>query len=214
MKKITVAIVDDHKLIREMWTMLFASKDKIEVIIETGELEESIELIRLKQPDIILLDINFPKGSGLDVMPRLKEISPLSKIIVITMHNQPAYVKKMMRLGAKAYITKDASNDEMFKAIDVVMKGGIYLCKEISESLAKKVSGTGAQKQDVKELSMREIDVVKLIKDGFSSKAISEQLKISIRTVELHRHNILKKLNSKNTVSLINYINTTDLSFN
>ena len=214
MKKITIAIVDDHKLIRQMWATMLASNREFEITGESGTLDEAVEMIRAKRPDIVLLDINLVQGSGLDAVPQIRKFSPGSRIIAVSMHNQPAYVKKMMQLGAKGYVTKNSSHEEMFKAIDEVMNGRIYVCAEIKNILADKEFQSEVAEPTVKDLSLREIEIIKLIKEGQSSKEISSRLNIATRTVEVHRHNILKKLKLKNTASLINFINTTDLTFN
>ena len=219
MKKITIAIVDDHKLIRQMWaTMLTSNSEsdsyRIEITGESGVLDEAIEMIKIKRPDIVLLDINLAEGSGMDAVPLIRKFSPGSKIIAVSMHNQPAYVKKMMTLGAKAYVTKNSSHEEMFKAIDEVMNGRIYVCGEIKDILSDQALSNDTTRPNTKDLSLREIEIIKLIKEGLSSKEISSRLNITTRTVEVHRHNILKKLKLKNTASLINFINTTDLTFN
>jgi DNA-binding NarL/FixJ family response regulator len=160
-----------------------------------------------------LLDINLQDKSGMQAVPLIKKFSPGTKIIAVSMHNEPAYAKKMLHLGAKAYITKNSSHKEVFNAIDAVMKGGIYICTEIKDIITEQIMTTKNDEPDIKDLSLREIEIVKLIKDGFSSKEIASKIKISTRTVEVHRHNILKKLKLKNTTSLINFINTTDLIF-
>jgi DNA-binding NarL/FixJ family response regulator len=213
MKKISIAIVDDHKLIREMWSTMLASNSQIEITGECGILEEAVEMIRVKRPDIVLLDINLGKGSGLDAVPLIRKYSPGTRIIAVSMHNETAYIKKMMKIGAKAYVTKNSSHEEMLQAIEEVMAGRIYLCEEVKNILANKALRSDVDDPTVKDLSMREIEIVKFIQKGLSSKEISTSLNIATRTVEVHRHNILKKLKIKNTASLINFINTTDLSF-
>jgi two-component system, NarL family, invasion response regulator UvrY len=211
MKKVTIAIVDDHRLIREMWAKMFSGTTEYEVTGESGVLQEAIEMIKLKRPDIVLLDINLAQESGLDAVPLIRKFSPGSKIIAVSMHNRTAFVKKMMRLGAKAYVTKNSSHKEMFKAIEEVMNGRTYVCSEIKDIFAEQALQSEMNEPAIKDLSMREIEVIKLIKQGMSSKEISPTLKISTRTVEVHRHNILKKLKLKNSASLINFINTSDL---
>jgi len=212
MKKISVAIVDDHRLIREMWATMLTSNNEFEITGESGGLDEAIEMIKIKKPDIVLLDINLAQGSGLDAVPLIRKFSPGSRIVAVSMHNQPAYVKKMMQLGAKAYVTKNSSYKEMFMALEEVMKGGVYVCSEIRNILSDQALGHETNGPDVKDLSWREIEIVKLIRTGLSSKEIAAELNITVRTTEVHRHNILKKLRLKNTASLITYINTTDLS--
>ncbi|NOT50558.1 MAG: response regulator transcription factor [Chitinophagaceae bacterium] len=214
MKKISVAIVDDHKLIREMWSRFFSSRSDIEVIGESGKFDEAIEMVRIKRPDIVLLDINLGGASGIDAVPLIRKYSPGTKIIAVSMHTTPAYAKKMMQAGAKAYVTKNSSQEEMFLAIEAVMKGEKYVCAEIKDILSGQLLGADEDQPSINDLSLREIEIIKLIKNGLSSKEIAAQLNISVRTIEVHRHNILKKLKLKNAASLINYINTSDLSFN
>ena len=211
MKKTSVVIVDDHKLIRQMWEIMFAGNSEIEITGESATVDEAIEMIKLKRPDIVFLDINLAQGSGMDAVPLIRKFSPGTKIIAVSMHSQPAYAKKMLQLGARAYVTKNSAHEEIFTAIKEVLNGRTYVCAEIKNVLADQVMNNEPTSPNGKGLSFREIEIVKLIKQGFSSKEISSQLHIATRTVEVHRHNILKKLKLKNTASLINYINTTDL---
>jgi DNA-binding NarL/FixJ family response regulator len=196
-----------------MWATLFAGNGQLEVVGGSGELEQAIEMIKTKRPDIVLLDINLPKASGLDAVPLIRKFSPGTRIIAVSMHSQPAYAKKMMQLGARAYVTKNSSHQEMFKAIDEVMNGRTYLCSEIKDILSEQIMNNEFGESGIKDLSLREIEIIKLIKEGLSSKEIAAKLNLSYRTVEVHRHNILKKLKLNNTAALINFINTTDLSF-
>lgn len=119
----------------------------------------------------------------------------------------------MFQLGVKGYITKNSHVKEIFSAIDIIMKGEKYVCDEIKNSLSEQMIGDVSAEHNIKNLSLREIEIIKFMKDGLSSKEISALINISTRTVEVHRHNILKKLNFKNTTSLLNYINNTELNF-
>ncbi len=211
MKKITVAVVEDHKMVREMWVQLFTGKQEIEIVGTSGEFKEAIEMIKSKRPDIVLLDINLPGGSGMDAVPLIRKFVPGARIIAVSMHSQPAYAKKMLQLGARGYVTKNSGPEEMFTAIDTVMEGKTYICMEIKNIISDQVMQDTNNGPDIKELSMREVEIIKLIKEGDSSKEIAVKLNISTRTAEVHRHNILKKLKLKNTASLISFINTTDL---
>ena len=210
-QKISVVIVDDHKLVRQMWEMMFAGNNEIEITGGAATVDEAIEMIKLRRPDIVFLDINLAHGSGFDAVPLIRTFSPGTKIIAVSMHNQLAYAKKMLQLGANAYLTKNSAHEELFKAIEEVMNGRTYVCAEIKNALTSQVMSDEPAGPKRKGLSIREIEIVKLIKEGLSSKEISSRLNIAARTVEAHRYNILKKLNLKNTASLINYINTTDL---
>ncbi len=200
-------------MIREMWAKLFSDRKEIDISGETGKFDEAIEMIRVKRPDIVLLDINLQNGSGLDAVPLIRKFSPGTRIIAVSMHNQPSYAKKMIQLGAKGYITKNSSHEELLKAIEVVMRNEQYICTEIRDIISTQVMSETTNEPAIHNLSIREIEIIKLIKSGLSSKEIAARLNITVRTVEVHRHNILKKLKLKNTPSLINYINNTDLFF-
>ena len=213
MGNISVVIVEDHQLVREMWSQLFSVRKDIEVVGKSGGFEEAVEMIKTKRPDIVLLDINLPGASGMDAVPLIRKFAPGSRIIAVSMHSQPAYAKKMLQLGARGYVTKNSSHEEMFTAIDAVMEGKTYVCMEIKNIISDQALQDEPAGPDIKDLSLREIEIIKLIKEGLSSKEIAARLHISSRTAEVHRHNILKKLGLKNTASLISFINTTDLSF-
>ncbi len=212
MSKISVVIVEDHQLVREMWVQLFSERDDIEIVGKTGDFDDAIEMIKNKRPNIVLLDINLPVSSGMEAVPLIRKFSPGSRIIAVSMHNQPAYAKKMLQMGAKGYVTKNSSHQEMLVAVDEVMAGKTFICSEIKDIISEQAFQQSPAGPSLKELSLREIEIIKLIKEGFSSKEIATNLGISVRTAEVHRHNILKKLGLKNTASLITFINKTDLS--
>jgi DNA-binding NarL/FixJ family response regulator len=214
MNKITVVVVDDHRLIREMWVKLFATRNDIVIVGGCGVFDEAIELIKIKRPDIVLLDINLPPASGLDAVPLIRKYSPGTKIIGVSMHTEPVYAKKMIQLGAKGYVTKNSSHEEIFSAIDEVREGNIFICNEMKNILSDlQLFKDESSEIDINDLTLREIEIIKFIKKGLSSREISTHLNIASRTVDVHRQNILKKLKLKNTVSLINFINTNDLQF-
>ncbi|MGZ5248431.1 MAG: response regulator [Flavitalea sp.] len=211
MGKISVMIVDDHTLIRETWSFLLGRDEKFEVIAEVGDGQRAIEIARDKRPNIVLLDINMSPLNGFDVLKMIRKLSPGSKVIAVSMHSQPAYAKKMLRLGAKGYVTKNSPRQEMVDAILDVTAGNTYICQEVKNILSEQMLGEDEGAAGLNQLSEREIEVINQIRDGLSSKEIADRLGISIKTVEVHRHNILKKLKVKNTASLINYINSTGL---
>ncbi len=211
MAKITVLIVDDHTLIRETWSFLLGRNDNFEVIAEVGDGQRAVDIARDKRPNIILLDINMTPLNGFDVLKLIRKQSPGSKVIAVSMHSQPAYAKKMLRLGAKGYVTKNSPRQEMLDAIMEVHQGNAYICQEVKNILSDQMLSEEDNTAGLNQLSEREIEVINQIRDGLSSKEIADKLTISIKTVEVHRHNILKKLKVKNTASLINYINSSGL---
>jgi two-component system invasion response regulator UvrY len=208
MKRISIMIVDDHTLIRETWSFLLGKNENFEVVAECGNGERAIELARDKRPDVVLLDINMAPMSGFDVLKMIRKYSPSSKIIGVSMHSQPAYAKKMLRLGAKGYVTKNSPRNEMMLAITEVSNNHVYVCQEVKNILSEQMLNGDQANPDINNLSDREMQIVRALKEGLSSKEIAAELSISLKTVEVHRHNVLKKLKLKNTVSLINFINS------
>jgi DNA-binding NarL/FixJ family response regulator len=207
MEKINVLIADDHKLIRETWSYILNSDSRFQVIAECGDSEQAVEVTKQKRPHIVLMDINILPISGFEATERIKKVSPDTKVIGVSMHSQPAYAKKMLQIGARGYVTKNSSKEEMIKAILEVNEGSKYICDEIKNNISELVLEENKDVPNVNALTEREIQIINLIKEGQSSKEIASTLNISLKTVEVHRHNVLKKLKLKNSASLVNFIN-------
>jgi DNA-binding NarL/FixJ family response regulator len=210
-KKISIIIFDDHNLVAEMWSDLINSDERFSVVgICNDTSDKSIETVKTKRPDVVIMDINIMPTSGIEATKLVKKGSPGTKVIGVSMHNQPSFAKRMLKNGALGYVTKSSNKMEMFEAIQTVITGKVYVCKEIQENLSKQVFEDD-ETPDISKLSEREVDVLKLIKDGLSSKEIADKLFLSSRTVEVHRSNILKKLNLKNTASLLKFIHNSSM---
>lgn len=208
MEKINILIADDHKLIRETWTFILNSDPRFHVVAECGDSEEVVDVARQKRPHIVLMDINMAPMNGFDATEKIRKVSPSSKIIGVSMHSQPAYAKKMLQIGARGYVTKNSSKEEMYKAIIEVYKGNKYVCEEIKNIISEQLLDENQSAPTINSLTDREIQIVNQIREGLSSKEIAAKLDISLKTVEVHRHNILKKLKLKNSASLVNFINS------
>jgi len=211
MKKISILLVDDHKLIRDSWSFILNSDPRFTVIGETKNGEEAVEIAKTLKPDIVLMDVNMSPVNGFDATEQVIKYSPGSKVIAVSMHSMPAYAKRMMQLGAMGYVTKNSSKDEMIEAIIEVSNGKKYICEEVKNILSQKELEDESIPADMNKLSKREIEIVNQIKEGLSSKQIALKLDISLKTVEVHRYNILKKLKLKNTAALVNFINVQGL---
>jgi DNA-binding NarL/FixJ family response regulator len=207
MEKISILIADDHKLIRETWSFILNNDSRFTVVAECGDSEQAVEMARTKKPQIVLMDINMTPISGFEATERIRKVSPGSKVIGVSMHSQPAYAKKMLQIGARGYVTKNSSKEEMITAIMEVNAGNKYICDEIKNNISELVLEENKDVPNVNALTEREIQIINLIKEGQSSKEIALNLNISLKTVEVHRHNILKKLKLKNSASLVNFIN-------
>lgn len=211
MSKITILLIDDHKLIRESWDIVLSTEPRFQVIGETSDVQEGLVLASTHNPHIILMDINMTPVNGFEATKLMLKHSPQSQVIGISMHAMPAYARRMFQMGARGYVTKNSSKDELFKAIDEVLAGNKYICEEIKNIVAHQELDEESEFPDMNLLSKREIEVVTQIKQGLSSKEIAKQLEISLKTVEVHRYNILKKLKLKNTAALVNFINAQGL---
>jgi two-component system invasion response regulator UvrY len=208
MKKISIMLIDDHTLIRESWRSMLSAMENMEVIAECGDGRLAGELAKKMRPDIVLLDVNMQPMDGFKVLKVIRMLSPMSKIIGLSMRSEPANVKKFLRLGAKGYVTKNSPREEMIHAIEEVNGGNTYLCEEVRTLLAKQTSEGDSEAPDLNSLTERELRILGLLGAGESSKEIAEKLGIAVKTAEVHRHNILKKMKVKSTLALILYVNS------
>ncbi len=209
MNTITILIADDHKLIRESWAFMLNDNALFKVVAECGDTDQALRLSLEYKPDIIIMDINMGPVNGIDATERICKDMPGAKVIGLSMHAQPVYAKKMLRMGAMGYVTKNSPREEMYKAILEVHQGNKYICDEIKVMMAKHMQAKRENAPGINKLSYREMEISEYIKKGYSSKEIAADLNISFKTVEVHRHNILRKLGVKNSVSLVNAINST-----
>jgi two-component system invasion response regulator UvrY len=146
--------------------------------------------------------------SGIEAAPLIRKNSPITKIIGLSSHSQPGYVKKMFQNGAIGYVTKNSSHEEMVAAILSVNENKKYICKEVKEILSEQITGIQKEEPHINLLTTRELEVLRFIKKGYSTKEIADELFVSAKTIETHRNNILKKLKFRNTAALVNYIST------
>ena len=143
MNKISIMIVDDHNLLREAFGNLLSQEENFEVTAITGDGENVVKLAQEKRPDILFLDINMSPLTGFDIIKLLRKNSPLTKVIALSVHSQPTYVKKMLRLGAKGYLTKNSTGAEMAEAIRQVYAGNIFICSEVKNILSEQIFSGG-----------------------------------------------------------------------
>ena len=200
---IRVIIADDHDLIRRGLKQSLSETKHITVADEAGEWTELFRKISRKEYDILLLDINMPGRSGIDVLQEIKKLRPALPVLILSIYEDENYVLRAIRRGADGYISKASSTDDLIKAIEKVSKGGQY----ISDSKAEKVLFHAKKYLDPlhKSLSDREMEVLLKITEGKSPKTIAKELSISVKTINAHREHILRKMNMKSTAELIRY---------
>ena len=198
---IKVLIVDDHTLISEAWTSLLKDAPGISVIGNADNENDAFDKAILLRPDIILMDINLGQGSGIDATIKINDALPKTKVIGLSLHDDITYVKKFLAVGAKGYLTKNTNKSELISAIHEVNQGNLFIGKEIKDRYFTSLLNMDTATSQ-KELTMKEIEIVKLIANGLTSKEIGVKLFLSPRTIEKHRHNILKKLSLPNAAQL------------
>jgi DNA-binding NarL/FixJ family response regulator len=209
--KINLLIVDDHYLIRQGLKLILSSQKELEFNVnEVDSGEKAIEFWLAKPVDIALMDITMTGMSGIETTKKIKSIFPSAKIIGLTMHNEVFMIKKMIEAGASGFLLKDSDANELISAIKCVLNGQKYLTNEASLKMMGMYDESKRQKHNedlpkVSKLTSRELDVLKLIAQEFTTLEIAIRLNIADRTAEFHRRNILEKLELKNTAGLIVY---------
>lgn len=204
---IKIIISDDHKLIREGLANLLEESEEIHILAEAENGKEVVEMAKKHKPDIILMDVSMPLLNGVEATREIKKVLPGIKIIALTMHSDNYYIKAMLEAGASGYIFKNSNHNQLIEAISTVYKGKKYLSDEITEILIK-----GYLKKDredflenEEELTERELEIIKLIASGKSTKEIAEELFISIKTIGTHKQKIYKKLKINSTAEITKY---------
>lgn len=199
--KIRIILADDHTLIREGFKSLLGKNENFILVGEAENGRDLIALIDELLPDIVLLDISMPHMNGLQAMDEISKQHPHIKLIILTMHEEREYILQALKSGASGYLLKNIERFELERAITTVYEGGKYFSPAITSILAD-----AAIRQDPVEtpdLTPREKEVLNLVAKGNSTKQIADMLKISIRTVESHRMNMLKRLKVNNTAELV-----------
>ena len=208
-QKIKLFLVDDHRMVIDMWSSMLAADPKFEIVGTSLDAEKALEEIKIKLPNVVLLDITLPGISGIDLAKSLREKVPTAKILGVSMHTNIILIKQMLMSGASGYVSKTSSFDEMKTAILSVNEGQRYICRDVKDYITNQVISEhqADPAYRINQLTKRELEIVNMIKDGHSSREISEKLFISKRTVEVHRYNIFKKLDVNNITSLIRVTN-------
>ena len=202
-----IMLADDHVIFRQGMKRLIDEMPDLEVTGEASDGFEVLKLLKELNPDMVILDISMPNLRGIEATREIKIISPETKILILTMHRNKEYLFHSISAGANGYILKEDSDVELFSAIETIRKGGIYITRMLTGELAEDLSQIyqGNQELPSEPLTTREREVLKLIAEGKPNKEIANFLYISVRTVESHRANIMKKLNLENTIDLIKY---------
>ena len=201
---ISVVLVDDHAVVRSGIRLLLNGQDDIEVIGEAGNGHDAIFRARALKPDVILLDVVMPGESGIEVLPKLLKESPETKVLVLSMQDDPRYVREAFAAGANGYVLKEAADEEVVSAIREIAQGGRY----VHPTLGARMVTADAEERAAAEadpLSEREREVLQLLALGHTNQEIAEKLYISVRTAESHRAHIMQKLGLATRAELVRY---------
>lgn len=199
-----IMIVDDHKMFRSGLRFLLNNVPKIEIVGEASNGKEFLEMAENTQIDIVLMDINMPEMNGIEATREALKRYPDMKVIVLSMHGEEEYYDQMLDAGVKGFLLKNSDADELISALEAVMAGKSYFSQELLVDILDQKRLQKLKIETVK-LSQRELEVLKLICDGYSNAEIAEELFISQRTVDRHRSNLLSKTSCKNSTSLVMY---------
>lgn len=199
---IRIVLADDHAVVRRGLEVLLEAEDGLEVVASVGDVDAAIRTTRGYKPDVLVLDLNMPGGSSLDAIPKILEASPNTKIAVLTMQNEPAFARQALSAGAKAYVLKEAADDELITAVRRAAVGETYLNPQLGARMAAEPPAPVGPPDD---LSEREVEVLRMIALGHTNAEIAEQLYLSIRTVESHRAHIQQKLRRSSRADLVRY---------
>ena len=205
--KLRILVVEDHLTVREGVKLLVNAQADMEVIGEAGDGEIAIVQAEKLKPDVIVMDISMPNLNGLKATKRLRRNDPDIKILTLTRHTDDGYLQQLLTAGANGYVLKQSAPTELINAIRAVAKGDAYL----DPSLTRKVMGgyvnrsSALRGENKGELTDRESEVLRLIAFGYSNKDIGEQLELSIKTVEAHKSNAMKKLGISSRIDIVRY---------
>jgi len=205
MRKVRVLLADDHKVVREGLKLLISAQSDMEVIAEADNGRMATTLAQQLQPDVVVMDISMPDMNGLKATERLTELCPNTAVLTLTRHSDDGYVQPLLQAGAKGYVLKQSTAEELVQAVRVVAAGGTYFDPGVTDQVVNTFVGKGGRAAPGKGVSKREEDVLQLIARGLLNREIAERLEISIKTVETHKSNAMNKLGMTSRVDIINY---------
>lgn len=202
--RLRLVLVDDHSILREGLRALLALESDLEVVGEADNGDDGVETVRREQPDIVITDLAMPQRTGIQVIARVRKVAPSVRVLVLTVHNGEEYIKAALSAGADGYVLKDSSRADLLQAIRTIVRGQRYLCAPVSAKIVSGFLGDGEPRpaSSVQHLTDREREILTLIALGKSNKRIALQLLLSVKTIEKHRSNFMRKLELHNTAGV------------
>jgi DNA-binding NarL/FixJ family response regulator len=208
--KKTILIVDDHPLVREGLKSILKPATEYEVVGQAGRAREALHLVKSLKPDLVLLDLSLPDKSGLEICREIRNISPPTRILIVSMHSKVDYIVKAFQAGATGYMTKESATERLLGGIARVLDGEYYMDGSVSHRVVEELMQTPDREMKITDaaydtLTPREQEIMVLLAEGCSAKKAAEKLFISPKTVENHRTNIMNKLGLHSTLELVRY---------
>jgi two-component system response regulator NreC len=197
-----IVIADDHRVVRSGLRMLLDREEGFEVVAEAGDVADARRYVRAHRPDVLVLDLNMPGDPSLPAIPSVLEESPGTRVVVLTMQEDPAFAREALQAGASAYVLKEAADEELVHAVQAAASGGIYL----NPTLGARIAAVPLQPSGPPDhLTERELEILRLIALGHTNSEIAAQLYLSVRTVESHRSRIQQKIGLTSRAELVHY---------
>ena len=199
-----VLIVDDHPIVRDGLRTLLERQPGLEVCGEAGNPLEAISAVKKLKPDIVLVDLSLEKSSGIELMQQLRTINPKLRMLALSMHDESLYADQALRAGAQGYLMKHSPPDQLIQAIRDVLEGRISVSASVAHRLLQQAAaGRAPTRSPVDSLSKRELEVFELVGQGVGPNQIAQKLNLSVKTVEVHRANIKRKLNARGVTEVL-----------
>lgn len=212
MKRLRVLLADDHALVRAGLRLLLQNHPNIESLIEATNGREALELAKSQRPDIVLMDISMSELNGLETTARLVKVCPQTRVIILSAHSSQEYVAKALRSGASGYLLKDSAPTELDQAISAVVSGGSYLSPAVSATVIDDYLQRMKEEIDPLELlTSRQREILQLIAEGKSTKEVAYLLKVSVKTIETHRAQLMDRLGIYDVPGLVRFAIRTGL---
>jgi two-component system response regulator NreC len=201
-REISIVLADDHRVVRSGLRLLLQGEEDMVVIGESGDADAALRMVAARRPDVLVLDLNMPGTPSLGLIPVIREQSPGTYIVVLTMQDDPAFAREAMQNGASAYVLKEAAHEELVAAVRAAADGRTYLNPELGARLAAAPAQPSGPPDDLTE---REVEILRLIALGHTNVEIAAQLYLSVRTVESHRARVQQKLGRSTRAELVRY---------